>query len=584
MPKKVLVDTTREQYFSEMVNDRQTTAGDGNADAYSIAVENEKLYHNYIDETENPFISNISIPWPYIIVESYLGKCIQMLAAMMPYVHVVEEEDDFREAARRVEKDVNNVLYRQKWPIFSYLAYKQAFKYPCAFIHEKPWGVYEGKEMPILELMNFFNVYVNPTVLSLEDKDAYLIYETYQPKKVLEGFKGNPRYKNLTKIEVHEGDIYTEEEREIQSFKEKQSYVQDKYSELVRTRFYWSHNDFGILTGDSNVIRDDGYNFIGRIPVKTIKPIPLDNEFYGMSILEEGKDLFAECNENRNQFNDAANVMLNPQYSVDRNRSGIKQRTAVARAGNFIFTEDVNAIVAQKQDWNLLAMCLRRQDSIYMDIMNYSNAYPQFRGASQKGQETATEFLGMKSAGELRSDTYNLLLGMMGVEDIVKDIIEFKRMFMTEPSKFFYWPEGKTVKASPEDYNGEFSFKAFAGFKNMQMLERKELIEAMGLIFGGAGGAFLPYVVPKAEEWLDRLLDSFPQIRSPEQLRLTEQERMMAQVEGKFGQIMQMLGGMGGMQTGQGTKMLPNLGEKEMRTPELEPNAPTGPMFGAESA
>jgi hypothetical protein len=582
MPKKALQDTTREQYFSEMVNDRQTTAGDGNADAYLIAVENEKLYHNYIDETDNPFISNISIPWPYIIVESYLGKCIQMLAAMMPYVHVVEEEDDFREAARRVERDVNNVLYRQKWPIFSYLAYKQAFKYPCAFIHEKPWGIYEGKEMPILELMNFFNTYVNPTVLSLEDKDAYLIYETYQPKKVFEDFKGNSRYKNLTKIDVHEGDIYTEEEKEIQTFKEKQSYVQDKYSELVRTRFYWSHDDFGIVTGDDNVIRDDRYNFIGRIPVKVIKPIPLDNEFYGMSILEEGKDLFAECNENRNQFNDAANLMLNPQYIVDRNRSGIKTRTAVARAGNFIFTEDVNALLPQKQDWNLLAMCLRRQDSIYMDIMNYSNAYPQFRGAAQKGQETATEFLGMKSAGELRSDTYNLLLAMMGVEDLIKDIIEFKRMFMTDPSKFYYWPDQKTVKATPEDYEGQFTFKAFAGFKNMQMLERKELIEAMSLIFGGAAGAFLPYVTPKAEEWLDRLLDSFPQIRSPEQLRLTEQERMTAQVEAKFGQVMQMLGGMGG--GGEGTKMLPNLGEKAMRIPENEPNAPTGSMFGSENA
>jgi len=81
----------------EMVMDRLSLADDDAVtDVVLNAVENEKLYHNYIDETENPFISNISLPWPYIVTESYLGKCIQVMAAVMPYVHVVEEDDDSR--------------------------------------------------------------------------------------------------------------------------------------------------------------------------------------------------------------------------------------------------------------------------------------------------------------------------------------------------------------------------------------------------------------------------------------------------------------------------------------------------------
>jgi len=559
----------------EMITERLSLADDGSSDARMRAVDNEKLYLNYIDETQNPFLSNISLPWPYIIVESYLGKCIQVMASVLPYVHVVEEDDDSRVKARRVEKDANMVLYTQKWPIFSYNAYKQAFKYPCAFIWVRPWGNYFGKEMPILQLMNFFHVYVNPSVLTLDDSDAYLIYEAYVPKRIIQQFAGNPYYKNIGKVELHEGQIYTPEEEEIQAIKEKSSYTEDKYSELVKVHYYWSHNDFIMMTNDDNIIRDDRQNFLGRIPVKVIKPIPIDNEFYGMSILEEGKQLFAEINENRNQFNDAANIMLNPQYIVDRERAGLKTRTINSRAGNLIFTDDVNAILPQRQDWQLLMMALRRQGVIENDIMNYSNAFPQLRGQQVAGTETATEYMGMRSAGELRSDTYNLLLAMMGVEDIVKDIVEYKRMFMTDSSQFYYWPEQRTEKVTPEDYEGQFTYKCFAGFKHTQDIERKQMIEAMTLVFGGANGAFLPFVMPKAEEWLDRLLDTFPEIRSPEQLRLSEEERMMAQNQAMVQQFMQSMMGGGGQQA------LPNLGEKAMRMPESTPNAPMAPTMGS---
>ena len=79
---------------SIMVNERLNIADKGREEYAEQAIENEKLYRAYIDETSHPYLSNICLPWPYIIVESYLGKCIQMLAGMLPYVRVVEEDDD----------------------------------------------------------------------------------------------------------------------------------------------------------------------------------------------------------------------------------------------------------------------------------------------------------------------------------------------------------------------------------------------------------------------------------------------------------------------------------------------------------
>ena len=180
----------------------------------------------------------------------------------------------------------------------------------------------------------------------------------------------------------------------------------------------------------------------------------------------------------------------------------------------------------------------------------------------------------MRQAGELRSQTYNLLLSMMSIEDMAKDIITFKQMFMNNNSNFYYWPEGKTDTVTPDDYDGRFTFKSFAGFKMVREIERKQLIEAMTFIFGNQ--AFLPIVMPKANEWLERLIDYFD-LRSPEQLYVTDEEQAQAQIQ-QFMQMMMMGGQQGGQ--GGGQPQIPSLGEKAMRMPEQTPNPMTMQMLG----
>src|SRR4030067_73341 len=291
----------------KMVQERMKIADHGRQEYAANAIENEKYYINYIDETTHPYLSNIALPWPYIIVESYLGKCIQMLAAMMPYVRVVEEDDDSRPKAKAVEKDANMVLYLQRWPILAYNLYKQAFKYGTTFVLEQPWGNFEGREMPIFSIMNWFHTWVNPSSISLSEDDAFLIYEMFVPEKTLKRFKNNPNYKNIGKIETHDGRIYTPEEEEIRSSKSMPVNMHDPYSKLVKVWYYWDNENMIFITNEENCIRNTD-NMVGAIPWKVIKPIPIENEFYGMSILEEGKGLFTEAKRNRNQFNNAVTL------------------------------------------------------------------------------------------------------------------------------------------------------------------------------------------------------------------------------------------------------------------------------------
>ncbi len=541
---------------------------------FQRAVENDKLYHNYIDETTHPYISNISLPWPYIIVESYLGKCIQVLAASLPYCRVVEEDDDSRPKAKKVERDANMVLYRQKWPIFAYNAYKQGFKYGTGFVLEKPWGQINGIEMPIFTLMPYFNTYYNWNTTDFTDEDAYVIYESYVPLRSYAQYKNNPNYKNLNNIKVHTGRVKNEYQDEIDSARDKPEIRVDNYSKLVKQYLYVDHEYLFIITNEDNVIRN-GKNFMGgHIPVKAVRPIPVEDQFPGMSILEEGKGLFAEINENRNQYNDAVWLMLNPQWIMD-NQAGVKKSTIIARPGGILFADDINGVKPMPMDWNILSQSLLRGNVIEKDLQNYSNAFPQMRGQPGNTQGTATGDMIMRSAGELRSDTYNLLLSMMSIEDMTQDIVRFKRMFMTEESEFYYWPESQTRKATPDDYKGNFTFKAIAGYKMAREIERKQMIEAMTVIFGNQ--AFLPLVLPKANEWLERLIDYFD-LRSPEQLYITDEEtRMNAMM-----QQLQMMTGQGGngnpLQIGNQGNLA--LGEREMRMPETTPNPMTMQLLG----
>ena len=184
--------------------------------------------------------------------------------------------------------------------------------------------------MPIFKVRNWFNTWVNPTITEMDDPDAFIIAIDYVPAWILKGYANNPNYKNINKIRIHEGEIYTNEEQTVRSFKTIPSRENDKYSELVKVTRYWSYRDFIVMTGDNNIIRNDGENFLGSLPFKAITPIPLDDEFYGMSILEEGKGLFDEINENENQFNDAVNLMLNPQWIVSRG-ADVKKSTIIAK-------------------------------------------------------------------------------------------------------------------------------------------------------------------------------------------------------------------------------------------------------------
>jgi hypothetical protein len=553
-----------------MVEERLRISQDYQQPSFSRAVENDKLYANVIDESANPYLSNISLPWPYIIIESYLGKCIQVMAATLPYCRVVEEDDDSRKKAKMVERDANMVLYKQKWPIFAYQVYKQAFKYGTGFIFERPWGNYMGEEMPIFSLWNFFNVFYNPNCMSFDEEDAYVIYESYVPMSVYKKYKNNPEYKNLNNIQTYSGSIKNTFEQEVMSAREIPQPAADRYSKLVKQRLYIDHQNMFVVTNDTNVIRN-GKNFLdGHIPVKVVKPIPLDDDFLGMSILEQGKGLFSECNENRNQYNDAVWLMLNPHWIVDRN-AGLKKTNILSKSGGLTFMDDINGLKSVPVDWNILAQSIARGGLIEKDLQNYSNAFPQMRGQPGMSQGTATGDVMMRQAGELRSDTYNLLLSMMSIEDMVQDIVRFKRIFMTDESSFYYWPEGKVQKATPEDYNGRFTYKAIAGYKQAREIERKQMIEAMTLIFGNQ--AFLPLVLPKANEWLDRLIDYFD-LRSPEQLYVTDEETQANSMNQMLMSIMQGIGGGGGGDGG-GSPQL-NLGQKAMR---MGPEQGQNPMM-----
>jgi len=227
--------------------------------------------------------------------------------------------------------------------------------------------------------------------------------------------------------------------------------------------------------------------------------------------------LFAEANENRNQFNDAAWLMLNPHTIVNRETAGLKVKDHQGEKWEHHLDRGCQCHCSLKNDWNLLNMCLFETEAIYEDIQNCTNASSTFVVLQSRVQRQRQSTLD-EECGELRSDTYNLLLAMQGIETIVKDIVDYKKMFMIDQSSSYYWLKARRTPLRQRIYNGNFAYKSFHPSKHAKEIERKQFIEAMTLVWGNQ--AFMPFIVPKTEEWLERLLDYFD-LRSPEQLRLT---------------------------------------------------------------
>jgi len=550
-----------EKRSKEFVLDQKETADDRRRPDADKWVNYARLYKNEVDrDASEIYQAQITIPWPYIIIETYLPKSVQFLLGALPYVSITAEHANFDSNALFTEKLINKQLWLQNFVAKTARIFKNAFIYGSEFVQIEPWTQHKGMPMPMILPTRIFDIWVNPYVSDLNDPTAWLVHRTFKTMKEIKAmawranFRGveehvhpvsgavmrevitEPVYKNLEKIKPKEGanganpfgDRYAQE---LDAIDGKVSYLDDRRAKMVELLTYYDRNRIITVANENTVIRDTE-NPIGRIPFFHLTPTPNQwPEFYGMSILEPAKQLFMELNEVRSQIMDAATRILNPMWETqDRAMHGKKLLSA---PGRIIYSE-YGGLKKLDVDYNALVAGQAREQAIIADIMDATNTFLQVRGAPMERREPATTTLKMQEAGDIRSNMMNIMLESQYVEAIAEAFVEFNRKFLSVDLEFQV-PDGsqQRVKVQPQQLFGDFSYKAQGGAMLAREVERKQYMEMMGMVFSNP--MFQPLVMPKASEWLKRLFYLYPSIHNPETLYQTmdPDQLMKAQVQAR---------------------------------------------------
>lgn len=542
--------TQKDEQSKEFVLDLKNMADERRKPYVSKWTDYAKIYRNQKSNQEKRRAkSDIGVPWPYIVVETYLPKASHFLL-QYPYLLVMPEQAPFYDAASRTEKLVNRQLYLQRFPKTTIRGTKNAFIFGTEFFAVEPWTSRQGMAMPLLRNTRLLDTWLSPFITDLEDneiEEPWMIHKSFMsPSRLMrmaarantwqqkgevgpdgDVVLGKPTmvedvYQHITKIKDKDVNPFADQEwQELDAVIGLPTVTNTKWTKIVEILTYYSPSRIVSVANGDVCIRDTE-NPLGFIPFVCMRPLPAQfPEFYGMSLFEVSMDQFAELNETRSQLNDARVQSLTPMWETRDIRD--KGKILESMPGRMIYSPDGTKKPVQR-DWNILKAAAEQQQLIVGDIMDATNTHMQTRGAPVPRREPATTTLKQAEMGDIRANLYNVLLEMDYIERVGEMFVKLNRMHMIRPVNIpLNQDASRGAMVHPAALFGNFTYKAMGGAMRSRELERKQLMELMAIAFQNP--AFIPLVAPKAANWLNRLVDLFPDIKNPEELIKEMDER-----------------------------------------------------------
>lgn len=581
-----------DKYAREMVMDLKEMANERRKPDADAWVEYYRLYLNQIDEANRkkgrPLVA---VPWPAIVIETYLPKLVRFLVGSMPYLNVIPEREEFEEQALRDEKLINKQLWMQKFALATSVIFKDALIFGTGLPFIDPWGFWRGMNMPLVKPTRIFDQWVNPYVSELYDPSAWIIGQSFIPMSKLKamvkwvndqppvavtdpgtgeviGYQDAPAiYRNLEKIKTKEDggvnpwdDEYV---RQIEGMKGKQTEVSDDYTQLVRIYTYYSQERIICVANEAVCIRDTD-NPSRRIPYLHLTPIPSQHpEFYGKSLLAAPKNQFLELNELRSGRLEARRRTLQPMFQ-SRDPGMIGKRVD-AQAGLVLGDPEYGGVAPVQQDWTLFRTTEAEEQSVIQDIMDATNTFPQMRGQGPSRREPATTTRAYQQAGDIRVDLMAIILNTQFIEQIGEEFLELNQLFQTEAVQFRDYDESAAdqyVTVRPDDLEGVFSFRAVGGVSQVREVERAQFIELFTHLSQNPLTA--PLIAQRAAEWVKELVQYFPDLQNAKRLVSEMGPEQLAQAQEVERRRQEMAGGNGG-----GQNRVTNAGPEEyVNSPE----------------
>lgn len=403
---------------------------DSSWDAY------HKQYRSVISDEKNmPYMAQLFIPYSFTAVETVIPRIAEAVFSSDPIVAVKPVAPDDISNAK-----INEVLLNwqlRKMNLFETLIilskmclvygtcvakvdWKKDIRHkfrvnPLMDVYGYPVYNEQGKvqtqkeeydvvmyDDPYIYPIDLYRFYIQPGATSIEDAE-YCIAVTETTIGELKQLETAGIYKNISKLEEVKGTLKFD--------KGKNRYTNvnltdpnttvDNYSEKVTLYEYWENNRVIVVAEDKVVIRNEENPYWHcRKPFVAAKICPVENEFYGIGLMEMVKSLQAELNDVRNQRLDNVKLALNKMYVVARD-ADVDIKKLISEPGGIISSNYVDGVKWIEAS-DITASAYSEAKIITDDIQNVHGIYDYSKGATPNQRETATGILSLQEAANVR--------------------------------------------------------------------------------------------------------------------------------------------------------------------------------------
>lgn len=485
--------------------------------------------------------SNISIPYPYVQVETVLPRLVESVFASRPYVTLTgtpknaEEWRMYRELDEKpwdISADQHQKLldYQQNVPMDFHNLFHGGLKTECIYgttvayvgwkyderkvIRKEPVPVMLPDPMtgepqpladefgqPITELQpqeGTETVYDDPEVKFL---DLGLFYVD-QNAEDIDGarFCGHLCYMTKTEIQaleeqevlkvdwdkVEKGDkknTARDERLAIAGMQTNQGATTNPEDTLYEVHYYYEDDVQAIIINRSYLARDGENPFWHRKkPYVSDTYTKVPGEFYGIGIIEMISDQHDELNAERNQRMDYRSMSLRRQFTQIRGANISPKDWAYKNHGRI--TVDTHDDIKQLEVPVIDASTFSQEQTIKQDMQDTTGAHDVVMGTSSSG-ETATTTMSKDNNASMRFKLTVTSVEKKLLVPIARLMIQLNQQFIDDTRLLDVSDDNgmQFVEVTPEDIQGEYRIIA-AGSSVEPMANKEAFKQRMTELFG----------------------------------------------------------------------------------------------------
>jgi len=441
-------------------------------------IDYTRQYRSKIEnEAEYPYMARLFIPYSFTSIETTIPRLMGAIFSSDPIIAVKPTIEDDVANAKTMEQLINHqirIMNLFNTSISSFkdacilgtliekIDWKQEFRNKKRIAMEEVYNEYDemgnptgtpqnmpmrndkGKPIiekyrlpiyddPFIHYIDLFKFLIDPKADPIDPIDSaeavIFITESTIPK--LKEMEKEGIYKNISEVEKVKGGIEFEEGNERFNVVDKTAptRLDDKHTQRVLLYEYWEDDRVIVLAEENVVIRDEPNPYWHcRKPFLMARICPVQNEIYGIGMMEMVESLQHELNDTRNQRQDNIKFALNRMWIIARN-ADVDYKNIISEPGGIIISNDVDGIKEVTTGDVTQSSFINARD-IAEDIQRAHGIHDPALG-KPTSRETATGVLSLQEAANARFQMMIMIMCRNLFNKAAEMMIDLNQQYIT---------------------------------------------------------------------------------------------------------------------------------------------------------